>query len=197
MSDTPHGQLMDHEYDGIREYDNPTPGWWHMLFWGAIVFAIVYILYYHFSIFSPSIPARWEAAKTAHFERIFGTIGTLEGDRATILQYKDDEEWRSFAASIFSTNCATCHKADGTGDAGPNLTDDYYIHVQAPEDIFTTVSNGVVAKGMPSWANKLSQNERVLVAAYVASLRGSTTGGKAKEAESKLIDPWPEPPATD
>ena len=32
---------MDHCYDGIQEYDNPTPGWWWMLFWVTILFSVV------------------------------------------------------------------------------------------------------------------------------------------------------------
>ncbi|MFN9977437.1 MAG: cbb3-type cytochrome c oxidase N-terminal domain-containing protein, partial [Phycisphaerae bacterium] len=35
--------LSDHEYDGIREYDNPTPGWWHLIFIGSVFFSIMYV----------------------------------------------------------------------------------------------------------------------------------------------------------
>ena len=38
--------LSDHEYDGIREYDNPTPGWWHIIFIATAVFAFFYFVYY-------------------------------------------------------------------------------------------------------------------------------------------------------
>ena len=40
-------KLMDHEYDGIREYDNPLPGWWRMIFAGSIAFACAYGFYFH------------------------------------------------------------------------------------------------------------------------------------------------------
>ena len=30
-------RLMDHEYDGIQEYDNPTPGWWNLVFFLSII----------------------------------------------------------------------------------------------------------------------------------------------------------------
>ncbi|NIP15658.1 MAG: cytochrome C oxidase Cbb3, partial [Pseudomonadales bacterium] len=41
-------QLLDHNYDGIQEYDNPLPRWWLWLFWITIVFSAFYFVYYHF-----------------------------------------------------------------------------------------------------------------------------------------------------
>ncbi len=40
-------ELLDHDYDGIREYDNPLPPWWVNLFYITIVWAVLYLLYYH------------------------------------------------------------------------------------------------------------------------------------------------------
>lgn len=40
-------KLFDHDYDGIREYDNPLPPWWVNLFFITIVWSVVYVLYYH------------------------------------------------------------------------------------------------------------------------------------------------------
>jgi len=40
-------ELIDHDYDGIQEYDNDLPGWWKALFWITIIFAIIYVPYYH------------------------------------------------------------------------------------------------------------------------------------------------------
>ena len=42
MAEQVRDHLMDHEYDGIQEFDNPTPGWWYMLFWACVFFSIFY-----------------------------------------------------------------------------------------------------------------------------------------------------------
>jgi len=41
-------ELIDHDYDGIQEYDNDLPGWWKALFLITIVVAVIYVPYYHF-----------------------------------------------------------------------------------------------------------------------------------------------------
>lgn len=40
-------ELIEHDYDGIQEYDNDLPGWWKALFLITIIFGIGYLLYYH------------------------------------------------------------------------------------------------------------------------------------------------------
>jgi hypothetical protein len=39
--------LLDHNYDGIQELDNNLPRWWVWLFYITIIFAAVYLVYYH------------------------------------------------------------------------------------------------------------------------------------------------------
>ena len=85
MTDRPHddSRLMDHEYDGIREYDNPLPGWWSWLFAGTIFFSIFYLAYYHIGV-GPSVYDRYDAEGVAHLEKLLASFGGLEADDAGI-----------------------------------------------------------------------------------------------------------------
>ncbi len=40
-------ELLDHEYDGIKEMDNDLPRWWLYLFYLSIIWAFLYMVYYH------------------------------------------------------------------------------------------------------------------------------------------------------
>ena len=40
--------LLDHNYEGVQEFDFSLPNWWLATFWGGIIFATVYIGYYIF-----------------------------------------------------------------------------------------------------------------------------------------------------
>ena len=82
---------------------------------------------------------------------------------------------------------------DGGGLVGPNLCDEEYKNVKDIADILTVLQNGASAGAMPAWKNRLSTNELVLAASYVASLRG-TNPPEPKAPEGRVIPPWPEAP---
>jgi len=194
MSAAPHDQLTTHEYDGIREYDNPTPGWWHLILAATIVFSIVYAIFWHGSVAGWTIHESWDEDQRAEFARIFGSVGQLKHDEASILEQTTNAKFMIVAKATFLGNCAACHTRDGGGDVGVNLCDDYYKNVEKVEDIYRVLTDGANGGAMPSWKNRLSDNERVIVAAYVASLRG-TTPAHPKAPEGKQIPPWPPAPA--
>ena len=172
MNHPPEPQLLDHEYDGIRELDNKLPRWWVWLFYGSIVFAAIYLLYYHVFGAGDLMAAEYakemkagEAIKAAAMGKFEASIPTLQPSTAPATL----EEGKQ----IFLTRCAPCHRADGGGLVGPNLCDDYWIHGSNFADNVTTIWNGVPAKGMITWKNYLKPQEVEAVASYIFTLRGS------------------------
>lgn len=180
-----------HSYDGIQEYDNPTPGWWDLLFVATVVFGPLYAIWFHAPRENRTLAAQYEANLAANMRLQFGEIGDLAADESTILRYMDDGEWLKVGASTFAINCVSCHGREGEGISGPNLTDDKYLHVKQVADIAKVVNNGAKNGAMPAWANRLHPNEVVLVSSYVASLRGKNLSGKYGGEQGKAIAPWP------
>jgi len=191
MSDSTYDELLDHEYDGIREYDNPTPGWWHLIFWASILVCFPYVLFWHFSPMGWSEHEGYDASVAAYYRAQFAKFGDLTADEATIAGLMANENYMNSVAGTFIGKCASCHGQDGKGLVGPNLTDDAYINVKSLPDIYKTINEGVTLKGMPAWGRQLPNTEVVLLSAYVASLRGSGDGG-GKAPEGEIAAPWPE-----
>ena len=185
-----YGELTGHNYDGIQEYDNPTPAWWTWVFIVSILFGGAYLFLMLVAAGDLSPEAEYERAAVANLKKKFGEIGILESDAPTLVKYMGEAEWMALGANVYRANCTTCHGLAAEGNSGPNLTDDAYIHVKSIEDIATVVKDGAKAGAMPAWGNRLHPNEVVLVSAYVASLRGTNASG-GKKAEGDVPEPWP------
>lgn len=178
----PEEQLLDHEYDGIREYDNPLPRWWVWIFAGSFWFSLAYFLHYHVSPRGQSVAAAYEAdvreareleAKASLAQPVTEeSLGKLMADAASMTDAK----------ALFDLRCAVCHGNQAQGVIGPNLTDDAWIHGAGNlADIYAVIDTGVQTKGMPAWGRQLSPIELRKVAAFVGTQRGKAVPGKAPE----------------
>lgn len=186
--------LTDHAYDGIQEFDNPLPGWWKWMFVGSIVFSVFYVMYFHIGAPGRSVADQYDTALAANTLLQFKEIGDLEPTADNIMLYANKKSWLSVGQTVYKTNCISCHGRDGEGKVGPNLTDQFYKNVRKVEDIARVINQGAGNGAMPAWSNRLHPNEIVLVAAYVASLRGAKTAGEGKGPDGVEIPAWPEPP---
>lgn len=181
-------KLTGHCYDGIQEYDNPTPAWWTWIFVASVIFGAVYLFFVLAAGDELSPHGQYRRAYVANVEKKFGELGELEPDAATLIEYTDNEQWMAFAGNVFKTNCIACHGSDGEGISGPNLTDDYYKNVVTIEDIARVVRDGAANGAMPPHETRLHPNEIVLVSSYVAALRGENIPGRPAEGEE--VPPW-------
>jgi cytochrome c oxidase cbb3-type subunit III len=181
---------LGHAYDGIREYDNPLPGWWKWLFIITVAMAPLYLLYFHVGATGRSIHEQFQIALDANQKKKYAELGELSPDAATLVKYMADPEWNEVGKSIYKQNCVSCHGPDGGGVIGPNLCDENYKHIKTVTDIVKVINEGVAGGAMPAWATRIpNKNDIVMVSAYVASLRG-TTPAKPKGPDGSPIAAW-------
>jgi len=191
MSEREHeDRVLDHEYDGIEEYDNPLPRWWVSLFWITIVFSALYFVYFHFGEGKLPIEAYNEDMIAYYDLQAQQLLALGEIKESTLLDLAKDESMMAGGAQLFQTKCAQCHGSRAEGGIGPNLTDDYWLHGERLTNIYRTITEGVPSKGMLAWKNQLGPAEILSLASYVGTLRGSNPpGAKAPQGELAPYNP--------
>jgi cytochrome c oxidase cbb3-type subunit 3 len=150
------------ESDGIEEYDNPMPNWWVGMFYLTIIWAVAYVAYYHF------------IGRESYVKSLAAQVAEAEARWPKSSQLATVEETPAAIAAgeaVYKANCVACHGAELQGGIGPNLVDSTWIHGSKPEEIVATITNGVAAKGMPTWGPILGNEKIGQVAAYIISKR--------------------------
>ena len=179
MNDRPDDdRLLEHEYDGIREYDNPLPRWWVIILWVTVAWSVVYLINVIPGVGIGAGRAKNYENEMAAAREQYGAAQAAEQkavviDDAAMLAIVADRARVEAGQQVFMTNCVACHRADAGGNIGPNLTDDYWIHGGQPAQIHGTITAGVLDKGMPAWGAVLTPDQVANVAAYVITLHGT------------------------
>lgn len=184
--DAPDQLIEGHSYDGIKEYDNPMPGWWSWTFILTIGWSVVYVLGVHAFGFINSYEDDLEAQNARHQALVasFQESGTtFSEDAETITSLAFDAAYAERGAVHFAAQCAACHGQNGEGLIGSNLTDAYWVHGGSPMDVYTIIAEGYLPKGMPAWSAVFSAEQRAELTAFVISLRGKNLPGKAAEGD--------------
>ncbi len=191
MSEKPRDEMLDHEFDGIREFDNPPPAWIMNMLWASIVFATGYWLYYH-TLGVGSLPGdRYKMAVAAAAEDQLKKMAGKEVTDQSMLLMAQIPERVNEGQVIFQQFCVPCHDQQGQGKVGPNLTDGFWLHGGKPTQILTTITKGVPEKGMLAWMDQLGPDRVQKVAAYVISIKGTNVPGKAPQGEPEPAAPAP------
>ena len=148
-------ETTGHEWDGIRELDNPLPRWWLWTFWLCVAVAIVYWVlmpaWPGLTGYTHGMLGKSDRADVARDLNELKAIRGAEGAQlknASLQQIESDPKLQAYALavgqSIFGDNCATCHGTGGTGGKGyPNLRDDVWLWGGTLEDIQHTIAVGV------------------------------------------------------
>jgi len=191
-----------HEWDGIKELNNPLPRWWVITFYITIAWAIGYMIAY------PAWPLLSSATKGVlgyssrnEVKNELAAAEAAKGEFVTAIQGKSvseilsDDALREFAiaagAATFKVNCVQCHGSGAQGSKGfPNLNDDDWLWGGKPDQIQQTIMHGIRftsdpdtrQSAMPAFADIITPDQVAQVSAYVASLSG-------KIGDASLVTP--------
>jgi cytochrome c oxidase cbb3-type subunit 3 len=200
-------ETTGHDWDGIRELNNPMPRWWVWTFCATIIWAIGYAVAF------PSIPLISEATRgvlgyssragfSADVEKakVAQNVYIEQITARSVTEIDADATLRQFAiaggASAFKVNCATCHGSGAAGGPGfPNLNDDDWLWGGDLESIYQTISHGIRydadndthVSEMPPFAEVLDSQQIRAVAAYVFSLTGQPRDPSLVEAGRQVF----------
>ncbi len=201
-------ETTGHEWDGIRELDNPMPRWWLWTFLACIVWAFGYMVFY------PAWPLLNEATPgvLGYSSRgeLHQEIADVKASRAGLIarienlpleEIRRDDDLRQFATNggraAFAVNCIQCHGSGAAGSAGShNLNDDDWIWGGNLEAIETTLLHGVRHAAddesryseMPAFGRDgiLEKPEIKAVTQHVLSLAGQPHEAEQAEAGREI-----------
>jgi cytochrome c oxidase cbb3-type subunit III len=202
-------ETTGHDWDGIRELNNPMPRWWVYTFYATIAWAIGYAVAY------PAWPLISDTTKGvlgySSRQELAETVKTASdaqkvfADKIAALPVSEiarDPELMQFAVNggdaAFKVNCATCHGSGAMGRLGyPNLKDDDWLWGGTIDQIYQSIQFGIrSAHGetrtseMPGFAEILEPGQIKQVAAYVISRSSPTTAPPATARRPRATRRW-------
>jgi cytochrome c oxidase cbb3-type subunit III len=184
-------QTTGHEWDGLKELDNPAPRWWLIVWLVTIVFSVGYwFVYPAWPTISGHTKGLFGWTQYTKLKSEQGEIVARQGQylkkfsTASFDEVKNDPALFEFAraggAVVFKENCAACHGNGGEGRKGyPNLNDDDWLFGGSVEDIHRTIEVGsrstdpdTHATIMPAFGKGMLKSEEISdVATYVLQMR--------------------------
>ncbi len=200
-------ETTGHEWDGIRELNNPMPRWWVLTFYVTILWAVGYAFVY------PAIPMITSATKgyfgyssRAELQQDLDQAAAGQAKFHEMIAAKSVEEidadpnLREFAiaggASAFKNNCAPCHGSGASGGPGfPNLNDDDWLWGGDLQSIQATIAHGIRfdqdsdthVSEMPAFADMLDATQTKQVAAYVWGLTNTPSDTAMADAGKQIF----------
>ncbi|WP_185850004.1 cbb3-type cytochrome c oxidase N-terminal domain-containing protein [Blattabacterium cuenoti] len=185
---------IDHGFDGILELDNKLPMWWVHLFYLTIIFSTIYFFSCLFTDFSNPYK-EYEVAYQNQLKEI--EIFEKNTPQVTVENAFFDQKFVDSGKTLFEENCATCHQSDGSGNIGPNLTDDYWINIMDKnlfKNIFSIIWYG--SKNNPTMrafgqSGEIKGNDIQKISSYVYFINTQLKKPiKNKAPQGKKIIDW-------
>ena len=170
--------FSDHDYDGIKELNNPSPYWVLLLFLGTIAFSLFYAVHYF------GYPDNG-MDQISEYNKQMAMTGKLSDQNPTELggAFVMDKVQMEQGAKLYAEKgCIACHGLKGEGNAiGPNMTDQFWIHGCKPAEVVKVISEGVPEKGMTPFKSMMTDAQIKGVTAYIL---GTLIGSNPSNAKA-------------
>ncbi|MBT3208950.1 MAG: c-type cytochrome [Bacteroidetes bacterium] len=178
-------KLMEHDYDGIKELNNPVPKWISAIFIITIVFSLIYVE--HYFIFTQGDLQDAEYEKEVAEASLLYSKNKAQDTKLTTLT---DEASLKAGKELFSTmTCIVCHGANGEGNAiGPNLTDKHWLSGCDFESVFNIIKNGNPTKGMTPFKAQMNEKKIQQAASYILVSLKDSNPENAKEPQGEICE---------
>ena len=174
--------VTDHDYDGIKELNNPSPNWVILIFMATFCFSMIYLVHYfgypeNGKDQASEYNTDMEAAKLEKENSASsGAGGNLSPEMAIAAGKKLYNE----------KGCIACHGQAGEGNAvGPNLTDKFWINGCSKEAIIKVITEGKPEKGMTPYKNVMTEAQIGHLAAFISGSLSGSTPANAKAAQGE------------
>jgi cytochrome c oxidase cbb3-type subunit 3 len=182
------GHVWDED---LREYNNPLPRWWVVLFIITCVFALVYLALYpglgsYKGLIGWTSHNQFDEEMRQGDEQIAPIYAAFAGK--TTQQLAQDSQAMAIGDRLFMNNCAQCHGSDAKGAVGfPNLTSKDWIWGGTPDAIHQTITEGRMGIMPPQGSIVGSPDDVRNVANYVLGLAGQPHDAvRAAQGEAKF-----------
>ncbi len=198
-------ETTGHEWDGIKELNNPAPRWWLWVFILTVIWSAGYwVVYPAWPTIEGATKGLWGWTQYTHLKEKQAEILSRQEAFLQKLESTDLEDVskdpalyefaRLGGAVMFKENCVACHNSGGQGRKGyPNLNDDDWLFGGKLSDIYKTIKVGIrsghpdtLGTQMPAFGKDgLLQREQVLaVAEFVEKMH---FGDKAEQSPAYEI----------
>ncbi len=176
--------MDDHDYDGIKEMNNPAPYWIAAIFIITIVFSMFYVIQnFGYPGQGNDQASRYER-KVAEFEIKKAEMRMAAmGENAEM----DPVMIRQAGAKLYSDKgCMVCHGTQGEGNnIGPNLTDNFWLNGCSPDEINQIIADGKPEKGMTPYKSVMTEEQISHLTAHILETLVGSNPSNAKEAQGE------------
>ncbi|TGN18763.1 cbb3-type cytochrome c oxidase N-terminal domain-containing protein [Leptospira idonii] len=170
------------EFDGIRQAENPLPGWWKWGFLLGIIVGIIYAVYFH--VFSGEEMADYYSSQVEEYTKQFPNKNVALESTDGSNPLRGNADAIAAGETTFKTYCVACHGPTGEGLVGPNLMDKEWLHGNTDSELYENVMKGIamdrakMGRGpMPPHEMSLGSEKVYQVLAWIASKNPNVLSG--------------------